>query len=229
MADGEKDLAFIRITLIGSTGCGKTSLATAFVNNAMPVNTQSTTDLSLFYTTVRIGGDGEDSGNFNVLCEIEDTFGSERKDCGRWDRILDLRWPMPEVQRTGKLQEKEYKDPVMKGVIRSLAFPFATYEAPLTVESMKMPLTKNRMAYFIVFDANNQKSYQEAMKIHQNMQEYWLKKDIKLKPVVLLVGNKIDEQGDDFEMVRVNQSLWALEYRQRTVLDGDLDGKCHVQ
>jgi len=198
------------------------------------------------------GGDGDDSGNFNVLCEIEDTFGSDRKDPGlRFDNYLDLRWPLPEVQRTGKLQEKEYKDET--GCIRSLAFPFAQYKAPLSTEALKLPLTKNRMAYLIVFDANSQKSYQEAMKIHQTMQEYWLKKEIRLKPVVLLVGNKIDEQGPDFQMVnesaqvysednsipyypvsalqykgvkhlfrnaiqrvRVNQSLWTLEYRQRT-------------
>jgi len=83
--DGDNTLAkpeyipFLRITVLGMTGCGKTALVNAFVNSICPTRYVSTTNQVLYYRKVSI----RDEGEFDVilrpmLLEVEDTPGSEK-------------------------------------------------------------------------------------------------------------------------------------------------------
>lgn len=76
----DNTVRFLRITCLGTSGCGKTSLISSFVNSLCPMRCPSTESVSLFYRKIELTDD--DSG-FNekaksVFLEIEDTPGCER-------------------------------------------------------------------------------------------------------------------------------------------------------
>eukprot|EP00927_Polykrikos_kofoidii_P035704 TRINITY_DN30249_c0_g1_i1.p1 TRINITY_DN30249_c0_g1~~TRINITY_DN30249_c0_g1_i1.p1 ORF type:complete len:265 (+),score=38.42 TRINITY_DN30249_c0_g1_i1:61-855(+) len=195
MASGSDDMAFIRITLLGSAKSGKTSLASTFVSNIMPHSYHPTARANISYTVVRLSGDGHEM-NFNALVEIEDTCASDnpagRKQVEQYYNV----W-RPTVENSTVKNELEQEEKVgPRGDVRSLAFPFGRYD-PFLAENIGEPLTRNRMAYFLVFDINDRNSYTEALRIHVALKEYWAKKNIGLTPVVMLVGNRVDEGGDD--------------------------------
>mmetsp|Transcript_41122 Transcript_41122/g.113340 ORF Transcript_41122/g.113340 Transcript_41122/m.113340 type:complete len:263 (+) Transcript_41122:88-876(+) len=205
MGDGCKDLAFIRITLLGAANSGKTSLANAFVNNVTPATYQPNDEERLFYVTMRLAGSDEDS-NFNVICEIEDTVGSNNLMDTRLENFYDLFWPRA-PKKAETLAKKDIVD--HGGQSRSILLPFGTYQAPL--DTRYRPLTNNRMAYFLMFDTTDQKSYLEALRLHKGLLAYWQKKELNLKPVVFLVGNKIDKDpgGETFFEVSQNAHMYS--------------------
>lgn len=74
-----KKLNFMRITVLGQSGCGKTSLITAFVNNTVPSRHFTTNSTNLYYKKMEVLDEGEfDVIKRPILVEIEDTPGSER-------------------------------------------------------------------------------------------------------------------------------------------------------
>eukprot|EP00929_Paragymnodinium_shiwhaense_P086551 TRINITY_DN47057_c0_g1_i1.p1 TRINITY_DN47057_c0_g1~~TRINITY_DN47057_c0_g1_i1.p1 ORF type:complete len:366 (-),score=76.73 TRINITY_DN47057_c0_g1_i1:141-1238(-) len=79
---GRKDdlhkVAFKRITLVGSSGCGKTSLANAFVNNCCPARYIRTDTVYVYHKKIEMTEAGEWAEKQPILLEIEDTPGSER-------------------------------------------------------------------------------------------------------------------------------------------------------
>eukprot|EP00928_Gymnodinium_smaydae_P025808 TRINITY_DN20457_c0_g2_i1.p1 TRINITY_DN20457_c0_g2~~TRINITY_DN20457_c0_g2_i1.p1 ORF type:complete len:273 (+),score=46.40 TRINITY_DN20457_c0_g2_i1:164-982(+) len=215
MADGDgvRDLAIIRITLLGPSRSGKSCLASAFVSNHARLLYEATEEPGLLYTTVHIAG-SEDDNPFNALCEVEDTPGSERTSVQEMEHFYDILWPAQAKQETS-LRDVEETDE--RGVVRSILVPFGTYPAPLghgpapwRHASRYSPMAKNRMAYVLVFDANSSKSYLEAVKLHGKLKEYWQKKGYTLKPCVFLVANKIDQDPLSEELMTVRQN--ALTY-----------------
>lgn len=182
------DLTLMRITLMGNSDCGKTSLINALVNNNIPGNYQPTEEESLYYTLMRSQSD-DSTACFSVLCEIEDTCGSDR--LGEvMENFFDPWWPKrQEIRKNEKPQGAEHVDE--EGMKRSAFCPLGTYEPPLNGEFR--PLTKNRMAYFFVFDATDKKSYLEALRIHSKFLDYYRKRGLQFNPVVFLVANKVDK------------------------------------
>ncbi|CAK0873942.1 unnamed protein product [Prorocentrum cordatum] len=72
-------LVFFRITVLGSSNSGKTSLINSYVNGVCPARYTKTDKVVLYYRKVEIEDDGEvEDVRKAVLVEIEDTPGSER-------------------------------------------------------------------------------------------------------------------------------------------------------
>lgn len=71
-----KGLPFMRITVVGSTGCGKTSLVSAFINRKFPHRYMKTDSALILYRKVDMKD--EVYGKLSVFVEVEDTPGSER-------------------------------------------------------------------------------------------------------------------------------------------------------
>lgn len=201
MGDGVADLAFIRITLMGMSGCGKTSLAQVFTNNVFEQKVQPTVEPNLFYTSMKLAGTDEDDSNFNVILEIEDTIGSDRKARLATDIFYDLWLPSTASEKHQEASQKDMEDERADDHKRSVSRPLSMYKAP--TDGQYRPLTRNRMAYFILFDATKKKSYLEALKLHAELVDHQRKKQNKLKPIVYLVANKIDKDpwGDEFKQV----------------------------
>merc|ERR1712194_247653 len=54
------------------------------------------------------------------------------------------------------------------------------------------PVTRNRMAFLIVFDASDEDSFAQAKQAHTDLEMFIQLKKIHFRPVVYLVANKID-------------------------------------
>lgn len=69
------------------------------------------------------------------------------------------------------------------------------------------------MGFLIVFDANDSKSYEEALNLHMLLLEDIKRRRIKLQPVVFLVANKIDAdpQSEAFLQIMASAELYARE------------------
>jgi len=223
MGDNQDFLAFIRVTLLGHARSGKSSLVNNVVNNAFSPAYTRTTESTLYYSVVRI------KDNQDALLEIEDTFGSN--DVGDVAGIPDERqigdfydfwWPstregsMEEQKRLQGLQKvkgdaflvakKEGKECLLP---RSLEKPLGLYEAP--TDGRFYPLTKNRMAWLIVFDVNCEDSYKEAVKVYEGLDEYHKKKQSPMRPLIHFVANKSDKDptSPKFQRVWASASAYA--------------------
>jgi len=74
----EDTVRFMRITLLGASGCGKTSLVTSFVSNTYPFRAVSTDQAQIYYRKIDLKDEDEPGKPRACLLEIEDTPGSER-------------------------------------------------------------------------------------------------------------------------------------------------------
>merc|ERR1712178_518731 len=118
-------------------------------------------------------------GAFTDPVQIEDTYSSFRGD-GKdiYGRTRDVRNFIDMTRRdTVKRTKKGQK----------VSMPLSVYEPPRG--GKYLPLTKGRMGFMIVFDANDEKSYTEALNVHLMLDEDLRKKKIRLKPVFYLVAN----------------------------------------
>mmetsp|Transcript_113398 Transcript_113398/g.219648 ORF Transcript_113398/g.219648 Transcript_113398/m.219648 type:complete len:291 (-) Transcript_113398:17-889(-) len=209
VSDGSANMAFIRITLIGAAKSGKTSLVNAFVSNAFYTQYQPTRDLTLYYTTLRVAGT-EDEPDFNCLVEIEDTWACNKIGDEKMELVYNPWWPSTkESALQESLMKEKWQTDVKKdkkiGADRTVLNPFSMSTAPVLetrdcdpcgrdMEGRRyQPLTRNRMVYFIVFDCNEPESYKIALSQEKALYEYLKKKDINVRPVVVLVATKIDE------------------------------------
>jgi len=92
---GGRSLQLVRLTVVGASGTGKTSLVSAFVNNSCPTVHAETTEPALYYRTVQVLPGKSDAGHqsaaggaatlaskvtLNALVEIEDTPPSGNAD-----------------------------------------------------------------------------------------------------------------------------------------------------
>lgn len=214
MGDNQHYLAFIRVTLLGMARSGKSSLVNNIVNNAFSPTYSKTTESTLYYSTVRITGE-QDS-----LLELEDVFGSD--DVGdvaistkvteerQVNDFYDFWWPSTQeksMREQKRLKASESPTPDAHGTRRLVEKPFGLYKAP--VDGSFRPLTKNRMAYLIVFDANDESSYKEAVRVYEGLKEYHEKKNSSMLPLINFVANKIDKDPTADVFCRVTASARA--------------------
>jgi GTPase SAR1 family protein len=72
-------LNFLRITVVGSNGCGKTCLINSFVNARIPSRYMSTDKATIYYKKLESLDESEGKEIWrSILLEVEDTPGSER-------------------------------------------------------------------------------------------------------------------------------------------------------
>jgi len=228
LSDGSSNLAFIRITLIGAAKCGKTSLVNAFVNNAFFSQYVPTKDLTLYYTTLRVAGT-DDEPDFNCLVEIEDTWACDKIGDEKMELVYNPWWPatkeqvMEEAQMKKPWQVEAKKDKQFNqkagGKQRGVLDPFSLSQPP-ELETNRdgdpcardeegqryQPLTRNRMVYFIVFDCNSADSYKIALAQEKGIYDYLKKKDINVKPVIMLVATKTDQDPGSVTSEQVLES-----------------------
>lgn len=194
--------------MLGMARSGKSSLVNNVVNNAYTPVYSKTTQASLYYMVVRIAGE-QDS-----LLEIEDTFGSG--DVGevaltaenvaevQIGEFFDFWWPSTKERTIRKQKEllTKFSKPDPNSIVqRSSDKPLSVYPPPTS--GAFSPLTQNRMAFLIIFDANDEDSYKEAVRLYEGLIEYHQKKKDKMKPVINFVANKIDldPTSDRFQSV----------------------------
>ncbi|CAD7944188.1 unnamed protein product [Amoebophrya sp. A120] len=207
----ENQLPFLRITVIGLGNSGKTSLINSYVNKHCPTVYQETSDPVLYYKTMKLQSeDDEDSKSaFRALLEIEDTYSSFRGDGKSYGvpRDIKLFLDMTREEDSKLKQQLNLVNIAKKGTTR----PFASYICPRA--DQYRPLTKGRMGFLIVFDANETKSYEEALNLHSLLLDDLKRKKIKLEPVVYLVANKIDKDphSDTFCQIIASAELYSKE------------------
>jgi len=180
--DKQQPFPVLRLTVLGLAESGKTSLINSWVNNTCPSAYLPTENATLFYRNVRIENpvDRVDDKDklVNVLVEIEDTY------CWTLSEGLD------DYGQTYGAQK--FLD--VSGGTRSMVQmvpgsapmgPFAPSVAPSRTQYK--PVTKARMGFLIVFDANSKESLKVAMEIHGELSRVHLNGH-----VIYLVANKID-------------------------------------
>lgn len=215
MADNVKGL---RITVLGGTGCGKTCLINSYVNNYCPNVYVPTDDPALYYRTIRAVASDKDDRLINVMLEIEDTYSSERTD-GK-----------THFAKTRKYQH--FIDPI-KGDTGGGGHDipgahFASADPPK--ESEYHPVTKGCMAFILMFDINDTKSFDHIKKVYDYLdQTARAAKNQKPehKPIVWLVANKIDADphSRDDHHSPIHQNLVKIKALQRDLQRDYLDGR----
>uniref|UniRef100_A0A0G4GMQ2 Uncharacterized protein n=1 Tax=Chromera velia CCMP2878 TaxID=1169474 RepID=A0A0G4GMQ2_9ALVE len=178
------NLPFIRITVLGNGGCGKTSLINQWVNNYCPTTYTETEWPDYYYKLVRLDGEGEDEQKESVVVEIEDTYSSSRGDGGR------------DVSHFLKLDRKSITP--SRGEDTT---PFAIYKEPPhhSVESpnQERDLSIGRMGFLIVYDVTDEDSWKQAEQLHNSLRQELANREAKRKeriePEIFLVANKIDK------------------------------------
>lgn len=182
---------FLRITVLGLKGSGKTSLISSFVNNYFPTHfstpdKQKTTQTDIHYRTMRVQTIAENQVNA-ILVEIEDCCPGAPP---------DLKSAGQKTQTKSEEKEKymAFLD-VSHDSPASTKCPFQEYPAPECVDfdlPKPKPLTKGRMGYLVVFDLTQDSSLDAARVVVDNIFEKMESLPEPNKPVVYLVGNKLD-------------------------------------
>lgn len=187
----------MRVTILGMARSGKSSLVNNVVNNAFSASYTKTTEATLYYSVQRIQGEQD------ALLEIEDTFGSN--DVGdvairvglteerQVQDFYDFWWPQTVSEaRSEQIRLKGQGSKIDHlGYARSMEKPLGLYKPP--VDGVFRPLTKNRMAFLIVFDGNDETSYKEAVRVFEGLKDYHAKKQSPIEPLINFVANKIDK------------------------------------
>eukprot|EP01071_Lankesteria_metandrocarpae_P000359 Lankesteria_metandrocarpae@DN10496_c0_g1_i1.p1 len=199
-------LPFIRLTVLGHVGSGKTSLINSFVNNYSPQQHHPTPGPSLYYKLCHLPQqDDVKAAPTSVVIEIEDTFGSNRTDDGRDASVFF------DMRRKAKINNP--------GGAEDLA-PFSVWKPPsipLTAKEPYRPLTQGRMGFLIVFDVNDQSSLEEAQRINNALREYLDNNTkMRIRPIVYFVGNKIDSAAENASSTEVIAA--AETYTQRQMM-----------
>jgi len=214
--------AFFRITVLGQSKCGKTSLINAWVNNFCPTVHTATDHPTLYYKAVSIpeGGDDEAGDTFDVIVEIEDSYGADRgdgmvyNDQGRPQPrnvadFLSMTRQAPWANASANTRKAYELDKLEKTA------PLSVYDPP-KVNKYK-PLTKGRMGYMFVFDANDEQSYLAACKLHEDLVDELQKKKEHLSPAKVLVANKCDENPTNPKYIDIidNANTYSEEHMMK--------------
>lgn len=184
----DQPLPFLRLTVLGSSDSGKTSLINSWVNNTCPSAYVPTDQATLYYRSMRIENplaqaDEDGVENLvNVLVEVEDTPGwsSRPGEAPPGKRFLDTA-PQRPVQRSG-LQPPQ----------------LALADFPRPERKKYAPLSRCRMAFLVVFDSNRPESWETAKEIVDELHRPYADREGARKdenpPMVVLVANKIDKE-----------------------------------
>lgn len=199
------DHPLVRLTVLGLSNSGKTSLINAWVNNVCPIMYTPTETATLYYRRMRVqnfllqGGDDVDA-LMSVLVEIEDTYSIHKnsgKDAYGTERIFkhffDTRTPA------------KYKN-------QKRETPFKDCEPPSLTQYN--PLAKARMGYLIVFDATDPQSFASAMEIFEALER---DKTDDGSHKIYLVANKIDKDplAPEFKRNMLRAEAYAKEKNVR--------------
>lgn len=215
-ADKPKEIPFFRVTVLGKKESGKTCLINAVVNNMVPFQYIQTDDPALYYTVLRLPDPSDESRSETILLELEDTYCSSRAD-GRdcYGETRDIKHFMETEMSDyvkGLVDEQKIKPPPRPGEPPADMLPLGIYDCP-DGRSGYRPLSKMRMAYWIVFDANTPDSYTEAQTVWELLTENLKKKHITKaeEPFIFMVANKIDVNPmmADFQDVMSSAGSWC--------------------
>eukprot|EP00920_Eleutheroschizon_duboscqi_P014846 GHVT01034323.1.p1 GENE.GHVT01034323.1~~GHVT01034323.1.p1 ORF type:complete len:205 (-),score=28.76 GHVT01034323.1:1686-2300(-) len=185
----------LRVTLLGGSDSGKTSVISSFVNQSCPSAHHATTLPRFHYRTCRLPpiDEGMQAGSFqSVVVELEDSYSSDNVTDGRDFRIFMNMRRITDSTKTGSKSKK--------------AVPFSNLSIPpaMTRPSSKhRGLAAGRMAYLVVFDASRMKSFEEAMRIISTLTELVTFQAMVLRPIIHLVANKIDKAAGTAEQQQV--------------------------
>lgn len=207
---------FVRITVLGSAGCGKTSLINSFVNNCLPPECAPTKFPELYYRVVRLPPEADPTGPTTPVCaEIEDTIP-------------------PEMAEEPGVEEGQYEKtaPTLKNVQYFFNMartpitvpeevtdftPFAIWDPPAYTLSAEhgiyKPLTQTRMAFLIVFDSNERESFDTACRIHSMLMESLDVQRVRVRPYICFVANKTEKDPLSEEHKLIIEQ--AEQYTQR--------------
>eukprot|EP00919_Chromeraceae_sp_WS-2016_P056770 GHVR01134676.1.p1 GENE.GHVR01134676.1~~GHVR01134676.1.p1 ORF type:complete len:283 (-),score=76.32 GHVR01134676.1:190-1008(-) len=176
------NLPFMRITLLGCGGCGKTCLINNYINNYCPNNYNETHWPEYYYKLLKIPSDDGSDEFSSVVVEIEDTYACTRGDANR------------NIQRFLNLDRKEIN--VSKGAERT---PFSLYKEPIDPgDTYKdRSLSTGRMGFLIIFDVTDESSWDAAIELHRMLVDEVEKRRLAgrdpLVPEIFMVANKIDK------------------------------------
>mmetsp|Transcript_55857 Transcript_55857/g.120790 ORF Transcript_55857/g.120790 Transcript_55857/m.120790 type:complete len:264 (-) Transcript_55857:126-917(-) len=189
----EQSLELMRITVVGASGSGKTSLISAFVNNCCPSVHAATTDTTFYYKTVSLGEQNNQS-RMPLLVEIEDSPASELlKGSDAVNAFLSIE----DIEAT----EGSSMPPLL-----------SQWEVHRNGEVF--PVAPRRMGFLIVFDANDQASWDEAEEIHSELgriQEALGQK----QPIVYFVASKIDKDPSSTQYKHTLQTAQSYCEKRR--------------
>lgn len=121
----------LRITVLGSSNSGKTTLINSFVNNVFYDRYQPTENFMVYHrilSTVEEDA-APNAPKFNTLVELEDTPGTNRMEDKDFLDLCDPYWPKP-PEVANKRLPKEEMDKVTKRM-KSVHLPFSTVDPPL--------------------------------------------------------------------------------------------------
>lgn len=213
--EDSQGLVTFRITLLGKSQSGKTSLANAFVNNFCPFVYTRTDDPVIYYKTVclspipreteihsdiasNIGSEktaiSDQQGEpLKVLVELEDTYGSDRDDgvC-RYGikRGSGFFYDMFSTEHDKRRWETE-RARRLEG--KRLHTPLGHQQMPQL--GLYSTVSAVRMAFVIVFDAHDRESFNEARNVMERVEARIAREKGMVKPIMLLVANKVDEDN----------------------------------
>lgn len=185
-SDGTGDIPFLRLTVVGAKGCGKTCLINSWVNNFCPTVYQPTDYPQLYYRTMRMQSSDTDQ-IVTALVEIEDTC--EHESPTETLATLTHYWGGSKTRRTineNFLHQVEVSGRSTKDISGS---PFKDVEPPMQGDSKNshMPRARGRMGFVVVFDCCSQISLATALGVCRDLIIQ------KTESPVYLVASKIDK------------------------------------
>jgi len=206
-------LQLVRLTVVGAGGTGKTSLISAFVNNACPTVHAETSEPALYYRTLQVLPGKSDVGSqtaaslsskvtLNALVEIEDTPPSDRGMQGKTSQsaggvsselLGELSRPTSLGTRplSGPRDGEKYINCKRKADVRWSEAPFQGINAPKPKQHE--PAGAGRMGFMVVFDASDVSG--ESLIQAKDLIEGIMHQEIShsVRPIVYVVANKADK------------------------------------
>lgn len=212
------EFPFVRITVLGAAGSGKTCLIHSFVNNNCPLQHIPTVFPALYYRVVRLPPEADPRGPVTSVCvEIEDTVTPEvvevdevqATDTGSPESAATNSEHISHLQRKAtKLKNVEFFfDMTRRNIVVPEGVtdftPFSIWKAPKVPISMDrpvyVPLTQGRMAFIIVFDSTDSESFERACQIHTALVSDMDAKKVRIRPYICFVANKIEKDPESEE------------------------------
>eukprot|EP00930_Biecheleria_cincta_P081034 TRINITY_DN6962_c0_g1_i1.p1 TRINITY_DN6962_c0_g1~~TRINITY_DN6962_c0_g1_i1.p1 ORF type:complete len:276 (-),score=44.85 TRINITY_DN6962_c0_g1_i1:155-952(-) len=174
-------IPFFRITVLGDADVGKTCLINSWVNNYCPTVYSPTCDPTLYYRTVRNANPMAEDELVTILVEIEDTYPPSKTGG------VDMYGTRCDVANFMDVTPQP-PEPVSV-VTPNYVAPMGEFHALSELEYQ--PLSRCRMGFMLVYDANVEESLHTAMELYKTLHE---DKGGRGRGItIFLVANKIDK------------------------------------
>jgi len=182
-----------RVTVLGASEVGKTSLISAFVNNFCPTVYIETNDAALYYKTleisVRLPSQEQALGQVAILAELEDTYAWDREGMDGSGRAMSAQKFLTPAGYVSKAGREALPPQDGEMLVACLAPEVGKYR----------PVTHKRMAFLVVYDVMQESTYGQAIKILDTLDKQkseWQGRG----PIVALVACKTDRLFRDMEV-----------------------------